>query len=180
MVRFLRRGKSCAVAASALLFAAAGCGTAGDHGPSASRPRTAQSRTAQSRTAQSRTSQSRTAQHRSARAHPSPSAAGPVKRADFLTGISCLPVGTCVAVGWYYYGTVGPTLTLAVRWTGRAWLRERAPSRGRDSSLGSVSCAVASWCLAAGTPFEAWTGTRWSIIPGSTVSLSRAARRQES
>jgi hypothetical protein len=90
-----------------------------------------------------------------------------VKRADFLTGVSCLPVGTCVAVGWYYYGTVGPTLTLAVRWTGRAWLPVPAPGRGREDLLDSVSCATASSCLAAGGLAEALTGTRWSIIPGA-------------
>jgi hypothetical protein len=90
-----------------------------------------------------------------------------VKRADFLNGVACLPAGTCVAVGGYYYGAAGPALTLAARWTGRAWLAEPVPSGGRDSKLDGVSCAGPSFCLAVGTPAEAWTGTRWSVIPGA-------------
>jgi hypothetical protein len=92
-----------------------------------------------------------------------------VKRADFLTGVSCLPAGTCVTVGWYYHGTAGPSLTLAARWNGQAWLTQRAPSRGRDSQLADVSCATPSSCLAVGAPAEAWTGARWSIIPRPPV-----------
>jgi hypothetical protein len=43
-------------------------------------------------------------QPRSPGPSPVPSATGYVKRAGFLTGVTCLPVGTCTAVGWYYYG----------------------------------------------------------------------------
>jgi hypothetical protein len=64
-------------------------------------------------------------QSRPPRPRPALAATGKVKRADFLTGVTCLPTGTCVAVGWYYYGATGPTLTLAMRWNGRAWLAER-------------------------------------------------------
>jgi hypothetical protein len=82
-----------------------------------------------------------------------------------LTGVTCLPAGTCVAVGWYYYGATGPTLTQAIRWNGRAWLATPTPSRGQHSQLGGVSCAATTFCLAVGTPAEVWTGTRWSIAP---------------
>ncbi len=58
-----------------------------------------------------------------------------------------------------------PTLTLAMRWNGRAWLAEPAPSHGHDSQLDDVSCATATSCLAVGTPAGAWTGTRWSAVP---------------
>jgi hypothetical protein len=26
-----------------------------------------------------------------------------------LTGVTCLPAGTCGAAGWYYYGATGPS-----------------------------------------------------------------------
>lgn len=104
-------------------------------------------------------------QPRAPRPRPAPSATGIVKHAGFLTGVTCLPAGTCVAVGWYYYGATGPSLPLAIRWNGRAWLAEPAPSRGHHSQLDGVSCAAATSRLAVGTPAVAWTGNRWSIVP---------------
>jgi hypothetical protein len=124
MVRFLGSGRSCAVLAI-LMTLAAGCGTGRAHAAPAGQPR-------------------------SPRPHPAPSATGIVKRADSLTGVACLPAGTCVAVGWYYYGATGPSLTLAIRWNGRAWLAVPAPSHGHDSQLDDVSCATATSCLADG------------------------------
>jgi hypothetical protein len=137
------------VAVSAVLLLAAGCGAAHGPGPSPAQPASSQSR-------------------------PRPSATGYVKRADFLTGVACLPTGTCVAVGWYYYGTAGPSLTLAARWNGRAWLAQPTPSRGHDSRLGGLSCASATSCIAVGAPAEAWAGTRWAVIPpaGPVSSVS--------
>src|SRR5579859_7397333 len=99
----------CAVAAvSAVLLLAAGCGAAHGQGAGPIQPTSPQSR-------------------------PSPSATGYVKRADFLTGVACLPARVCVAVGGYYYGAAGPSLNLAVRWNGQVWLTEPTPSQGRDS-----------------------------------------------
>lgn len=141
MVRFLGASRPGALAAVLIVFVAgcAGCGTGHGHGAAASR---------------------------SPRGTPGPSATGYVKQASFLTGVACQPTGTCAAVGWYYHGSAGPSLALAARWNGRAWLAQPAPSRGRDSSLAGVSCAGPSFCLAVGTPAEAWTGTRWAVIPG--------------
>src|SRR6185312_5558354 len=143
MVRFLSSGRSCAVLAI-LMTLAAGCGTGRAHAAPAGQPR-------------------------SPRPHPAPSATGVVKRADSLTGVACLPAGTCVAVGGYYDDATGPSLTLAMRWNGRAWLAVPASSRGHDSQLDGVSCATATSCLAVGTPTEAWTGTHWSILPRPPV-----------
>ena len=126
MVRFLGSGRSCAVL-GILMILAAGCGTGRAHAAPAGQPR-------------------------SPRPRPAPSATGVVKQADSLTGVACLPAGTCVAVGWYYYGATGPSLTLAMRWNGRAWLTEPAPSHGQHSQLDGVSCATATSCLAVGTP----------------------------
>jgi len=143
MVRFLGSGRSCAVLAI-LMILAAGCGTGRAHATPAGQPR-------------------------ATRPHPAPSATGIVKHADFLTGVTCPPAGTCVAVGWYYYGATGPSLTMAIRWNGRAWLATPTPSRGHHSQLDGVSCATATSCLAVGTPAEAWTGTRWSVLPRPPV-----------
>lgn len=140
MARLLGTRPRCAVAVCAILLLAAGCGTAHDHRASP-------------------------AQAASPRPHPTPPATGNVKRADFLTGVACLPAGGCAAVGWYYYGAAGPSLTLAARWNGRAWRAEPTPSRGHDSRLDGLSCASATSCTAVGAPAEAWTGTRWAIIP---------------
>ncbi len=149
MVGFLGNRKSCPLAVSAILLLVAGCATGLSHGAHAGT---------------------------SGSPRASPSATGYVKRADFLTGEACVSARMCVAVGWYYYGAAGPSLTLATRWNGRAWLAEPTPSRGHDSQLGGVSCASASSCLAAGVPAEAWTGTRWTVIPpaGPMSSVSCA------
>jgi hypothetical protein len=144
MVRFRGTSKACALPA-ALLVLVAGCGTA--HGQAAHRT-------------------ARAGQSRLPRPGPAPSATGEVKRADSLTGVTCLPTGTCVAAGWYYYGATGQEQTLGLRWNGHAWLAQPTPSRGHDSQLDDVSCATVLSCLAVGTPAEAWTGTRWSVVPG--------------
>lgn len=139
MVRFPGSGRPCAVLAIVMIVAA-GCGTAHAHAAPAG-------------------------QRRSPRPSPAPSATRIVKRANFLTGVTCLPAGTCVAVGWYYSGATTSTQTLATRWDGRAWLAVPAPSHGHDSQFDDVSCATATSCLAVGTPAQTWTGTHWSIVP---------------
>jgi len=144
MVRFLGSGRPCAVLAI-LMILAAGCGTGRAHATPAGQPR-------------------------SQRPRPAPSATGTVKHGDFLTGVTCQPAGTCVAVGWYYYGATGPSLTQAIRWNGRAGLAMPTPGRGQHSRLDGVSCATAANCLAVGTynagvfgiP-EHWDGSRWTI-----------------
>jgi hypothetical protein len=145
----LRFRPRCAAAVSAVLLLAAGCGAAHGH-------------------------RANPAQPTPPKARPTPSATGYVKRADFLTGVACLPAGACVAVGWYYYGTAGPTLTLAARWNGHTWQAQPTPSHGHDSQLDNLSCASATSCIAVGTPAEAWAGTGWTVIPpaGPVSSLS--------
>jgi hypothetical protein len=113
MVRFPGSGRPCAVLAI-LMILAAGCGTGRAHATPAGQPR-------------------------SQRPHPAPSATGTVKRGDFLTGVTCQPAGTCVAVGWYYYyGATGPSLTQAIRWNGRAWLAMPIPAAA--STAGGAAC----------------------------------------
>ena len=147
MAAFLGSAKACAVLAGAILLLAAGCGARHGDGPRAVHSGTAPAR-------------------------PSPPATGYVKRADALTGVACTATRACVAVGSYYYGA-GPSLALAARWNGRAWLTEPTPSRG-ESRLSGVSCASVASCVALGAPAQAWNGARWAVIPaaGPMSSLS--------
>lgn len=159
MVRFPGNVRSCAVLA-VLTALAAGCATTQAHAtPAHATP---------------------AGQRRSPRPSPAPSPTAYVKRADFLTGVTCLPAGTCVAVGWYYYGVTGPSLTLALRWNGRTWLAQPTPGQGHHSQLDGVSCATATACLAVGTPAQAWNGTRWTVLPrppaGPLTSVSCPVR----
>jgi hypothetical protein len=98
-----------------------------------------------------------------------------------LTGVSCPTAGDCTAVGAYRDGA-GETLTLAERWDGTAWRRERTVNRGRPgrsplvpsgSELNGVSCSGPAACTAvgdylngAGTSValvERWNGARWAL-----------------
>jgi hypothetical protein len=93
-----------------------------------------------------------------------------------LTGVTCLPAGTCVAVGWYYYGATTSTQTLAIRWNGHAWLAIPAPSHGHRSQLDGVSCPVIGLCQAGSLPIRTgpvaarWNGRMWQAerVPGPT------------
>ncbi len=162
MVRFRGSARLSAVAAgalAALAVLAAGCGTGHAGGGPAGQPRLRAA-------ASPGTGRPAATGKATAGKATTGKATGYVKRADFLTGVTCLATGTCVAVGWYYYGAAGPGLPLAVRWNGTSWLPVPAPGRGRGDLLDSVSCATASSCLAVGGLAEAWAGTRWSIVPG--------------
>ena len=48
------------------------------------------------------------------------------------------------------------------------------PRRAHDSHLDGLSCASGASCVAVGVPAEAWTGTRWAVIPppGPVSSVS--------
>ena len=90
-----------------------------------------------------------------------------VKRAGFLTSVSCTSVSACTAVGSYYYGAAGPSRTLIERWNGATWQVQRSLSQGRGSQLTGVSCAAANACTAVGSPAQAWNGTRWRVSPAA-------------
>jgi hypothetical protein len=122
-------------------------------------------------------------------ARPSPAAAGraigvrwdgsrwqrlrPVSpgRRSSLDSVSCTAPDACMAVG----STAGQW-TLAERWDGVAWHRQRTPNLNRIgyTALDSVSCATALDCTAVGTYngalgiAEHWAGHRWTIqrLPG--------------
>jgi hypothetical protein len=89
-------------------------------------------------------------------------AGGPVKRADFVSGISCTSSSDCLAAGWYYYGTAGPSHTLVEALTGTRWSVVQLPADARAGTLTAISCAGAS-CTAVGSPLVGRHGHGWKV-----------------
>jgi hypothetical protein len=81
-----------------------------------------------------------------------------------LTGVSCARASACTAVGG----------TLALRWDGSSWRRQRT-ARPRPTALGgvrldAVSCPSTRSCLAVGSNgceslVERWNGSSWTVLP---------------
>jgi uncharacterized repeat protein (TIGR01451 family) len=111
-----------------------------------------------------------------------------------LSSISCLPTGTCWAVGYWYDGT-NHAHTLVEENSGSGWTIVSSPNATplSDSFLSSVTCVGASDCWAVGStlvpgffgvPFvpipgtpaqtliEHYDGSAWSIVssPDATAS----------
>jgi len=86
-------------------------------------------------------------------AQPAPAAA---IRAGFLEAVSCAGATACTAVGEHPQET-----SLAERWDGTKWARQRTPSGG---PLDAVSCSSATACTALGGSLGAlaWNGTIWA------------------
>jgi hypothetical protein len=90
-----------------------------------------------------------------------------------LTGLSCLSVRNCFAVG--FDQARSGTATLAEHWDGARWRIQLTPNAARSGSsmLTRVSCATARACTAIGTFInrsgiesafaERWGGVRWQI-----------------
>ncbi len=94
---------------------------------------------------------------------------------DYLDGVSCVSATACTAVGQRSTTDAGVGKTLVESWNGTSWSIMPSPNRGLYSQLGSVSCASATACTAAGTShrspnlngtaIESWNGTSWSVVP---------------
>ncbi|HEY1319743.1 MAG TPA: hypothetical protein VGF32_05825 [Streptosporangiaceae bacterium] len=93
-----------------------------------------------------------------------------------LTGVSCPSATSCLAVG-SFTGPADLQQPLTERWQGSAWAALPGPrSRGKDASLGAVSCRSADACLAVGSAGRGrrgagtsplawrWNGTRWTAV----------------
>ncbi|HYK33777.1 MAG TPA: hypothetical protein VEV63_17525 [Streptosporangiaceae bacterium] len=101
---------------------------------------------------------------------PSPPAHG--GSGSKFTGLSCLSVRSCFAVG-FNQTRGGATATLAEYWNGVRWRIQRTPNtpHARSNFLTRVSCATVRVCESVGTfvarsgrqfPFaEHWNGVRW-------------------
>lgn len=101
-----------------------------------------------------------------------------------LSAVSCTSVTACTAVG-DYTNPANREVTLAERWDGKTWTKERSrspfPAYSVDTSskLSSVSCTPDGACTAVGSDgggglIEHWNGSAWSIqkpIPYSQPSV---------
>jgi hypothetical protein len=91
-----------------------------------------------------------------------------------LSGVSCTGATSCLAVGGVSPDDIQSFLPYAVaaRWDGTSLTALGGARIGRESSLGDVSCTVASWCAAVGS-FTARDGSirplveRWN---GATLN----------
>jgi hypothetical protein len=89
-----------------------------------------------------------------------------------LMGVSCVPTGSCTAVGSFL--GPGSEQTLVETLSGGAWSIVPSPNNGAFDDLLAVGCPSASSCTAVGfslgataaqTLVEAWNGSAWAIIP---------------
>ena len=67
----------------------------------------------------------------------------------WLSGVSCWSVRACIAVGGYF-GTEGPTLTLAEQRNGTTWSVQATPNPASGAGLSGVSCDWPGVCMAVG------------------------------
>ncbi len=101
-----------------------------------------------------------------------------------LSGVSCSAKNACTAVGASNITGATPdsfhSVTLAFRWNGNTWMRQRMPNAtgtvrpGFSYALQGVSCSSKSACTAVGftanntymsgaTLAERWNGATWSV-----------------
>jgi hypothetical protein len=108
---------------------------------------------------------------------PSPRPPGPPYMDSVLTGVSCVSVRFCVAVGYAVPHTGGPSKTFVESWNGSLWSIVPNANPGIADGLSGVSCVSMRFCVAVGsqiprgnifvsrTLVESWNGTEWSPIP---------------
>ncbi len=110
---------------------------------------------------------------------PSPSTAN----TSVLESVSCTGTSFCVAVGYYYTGTVNQTLI--EQWNGTAWsiVASANSSATQSNELKGVSCTATTFCIAAGyfapssysqNLVEQWGGTSWTIVATPDAGTSAA------
>ena len=97
--------------------------------------------------------------------------------------ISCTSASFCVAAGFYSPDKMAQNLLLV--WNGNTWSLDTASSLSTSTSqfneLKSVSCASASFCVAAGLFYNGttdknlvltWNGSKWSLDAQASLSTS--------
>jgi hypothetical protein len=93
---------------------------------------------------------------------------------DPLSGVSCVSLAACTAVGTKSIGVGFVPRTLIESWNGTSWSVVPSPSPGSGDGFGGVSCVSAAACTAVGfysvgndhkTLIESWNGTSWSVVP---------------
>lgn len=95
-----------------------------------------------------------------------------------LAAVSCHGTGFCMAVGQRNGSSFSATRLFAERWNGRRWsiLAVPDPSTGAGgASVSGVSCASATFCVAAATDgdqdalLDTWNGIRWTVAKSPTL-----------
>lgn len=96
-----------------------------------------------------------------------------------IESVSCSSAGACTAVG-DNLNPAGIKVTLAERWNGSTWQRQRTPNPPQDTvpsvspDLRGVACPAAAFCMAVGahqlgglelSMAEMWNGRRWTWQP---------------
>jgi hypothetical protein len=102
--------------------------------------------------------------------HPAPAPGGATSSG--LAGVSCLPGGTCIAVGFAITSSDDSDFVenaLAESWDGTAWAIQATPGLLNDVALAAVSCTSTTACAAVGNSDNdlavtaRWNGSRWGI-----------------
>lgn len=109
---------------------------------------------------------------------PSPSGSAPI-----VNDVSCVSATDCMAVGSVTPGS-GSDEAFAMRWDGTTWTVVTTPEvSSGNTRLLSVSCPMASFCVAVGTFYDAtsarftwfpthWDGTTWNVLSGPQAGTS--------
>jgi hypothetical protein len=96
-------------------------------------------------------------------------AAGPE---PFLSAVSCLSPGDCIAVGDYIHNGSATSGALAEQWNGTSWKRILHSSTS-GTGLDSLSCPSTTLCFAGGSNLsglEQWNGSAWKLVDRGVVS----------
>ncbi len=112
---------------------------------------------------------------------------------NLLTSVSCASASFCVAAG-YYENNAGEIQNLLLTWNGSSWSLDAAASLSTSAteinSLEGISCASASFCVAAGTYLATssgssehnliltWNGSSWSLDAAASLSTSSSQDNQ--
>ena len=100
-----------------------------------------------------------------------------------LSGVTCIAISDCWAVGFADSGVSGVQQTLAEQWNGTAWsiVTTGDPSSTQNNYLVDVSCVGSDDCWAVGTYVDAsvvghalsehWDGSGWSVVATAPSSF---------
>ena len=105
---------------------------------------------------------------------------------SFLTGVSCMSLSACTAVGDAVTAS-GQQVALAERWNGRRWELQRMPSPVGTAEifLTGVSCVAPTMCTAVGydrsggrttTIAEHWDGIDWHLQATPKINGANSSR----
>lgn len=104
-----------------------------------------------------------------------------------LNAVSCADTAGCMAVGYYGYGGLGTSVSLAEMWNGKKWRRLVTPTPDSSATFSGVACPAATDCEAVGTHAESsptlgagtfaasWAGHGWKTQPSPNPGAAGGA-----